>query len=446
YYSRHPQFFTRRLQQGGIWNAFGPIQKVKDWQDFGFAYDENSATPLQFDNDNKITSFSYIEPMTYWLPMAKSYPRTYDGAMQALRDNLIKGNASQKQWAQVTLSSGVYTHDQKLDLSVQNQSWCDGAVYTLNPDPLLAETADCPVNKGHLGYTTAWADNKLIQKAGPRMDGIYLDSMPNWGEVLNWRRDHWKTVTVPLTFDPEFKQPVLLQIFSTWQYSDWIARDVHARGGVMHGNGGTLWPYFPALLDTTGQETGDILSPETMAAARTLLATKPYSPLLNTRFEKLPATFMTDYFHRSAVWGIFPSFFNGDYFENGEWKTARFFDIPELCERVRPLYKQFIPILRRMHDAGWEPVTYARTDAPGIQIERYGPGAGQETLLAVFNGGKSAVAAKLSLDATALKLPASVKAAALVNPQVLNVTTEGKALVVTVPIEAGRCEVVRFQP
>ncbi|MEI6502538.1 MAG: hypothetical protein WCP21_16135, partial [Armatimonadota bacterium] len=77
YYSRHPQFFTRRLKQGGIWNAFGPIQKVKDWQDFGFAYDENSATPLQFDNDNKITSFSYIEPMTYWLSMAKSYPRTY---------------------------------------------------------------------------------------------------------------------------------------------------------------------------------------------------------------------------------------------------------------------------------------------------------------------------------------------------------------------------------
>jgi hypothetical protein len=179
-----------------------------------------------------------------------------------------------------------------------------------------------------------------------------------------------------------------------------------------------------------------------MAAARTLLATKPYSPLLNTRFEKLPATFMTDYFHRSAVWGIFPSFFNGDYFEEGVWKTARFFDIPELCERVRPLYKQFIPILRRMHNAGWEPVTLARTQTPDMQIERYGPGQGQETLLAVFNAGKTAVEAKLSIDATALKLPATATAALLVNPQALTVTADGNNLVVTVPVEAGRCEVV----
>jgi hypothetical protein len=444
YYQRHPQFFVRRLQQGGIWNAFGPIQKVKGWQDFGFAYDERSETPLQFDNDNRITSFSYIEPMTYWLPMAKTYPRTYDGAIQALNDNLNQGSASQKQWAQVTLASGVYNHEQKLDLSVQNQSWCDGAVFTLNPDPGLAESAACPTNKGHLGYSPAWADKNLMQQTGPRLDGIYLDSLPNWGEIRNWRREHWKTVTVPLTFDPDLKQPVLLQIFSTWQYADWIARDVHARGGVMHGNGGTCWPYFPALLDVTGQETGTLLSPEAMAAARTLLATKPYSPLLNTRFEKLPETFLTDYFHRSALWGIFPSFFNGDTFENGAWKIARFFDIPELCERVRPLYRQFIPVLRRMHDAGWEPVTQARTDATAVQIERYGPGLGQETLLAVFNGGTHAVVAKLTIDATALKLPPASRAALLLNPQDLTLTPVGANLELTLPLAPGRCEVLRL--
>lgn len=446
YYQRNPQSFVKRLQRGGIWNAFGPIQKIKGWEDFGFAYDENSETPLQFDNDNNITSFRYIEPMTYWLPMAKSYPRTYAGAMQALQDNLEKGNASAKQWAQVTQCCGVYNHDQKLDLSVQNQSWCDGAVFTLNPDPNLAETPQCPVNKGHLGYSKEWADKGLMQKTGPRLDGIYLDSMPNWGEVRNWRRDHWKTVEVPLTFDTEYKQPVLMQIFSTWQYSNWIAQDVHGRGGVMHGNGGTLWPYFPALLDITGQETGTILSPEVMAAARTLMCHKPYSPLLNTRFEKLPDSFLVDYFHRSLVWDIFPSFFDGDYFEDGKWKIARFWDIPELCERVRPLYKQFIPILRRMYDAGWEPVTEARTTTPSVQIERYGGGEGRETLLAVFNSGKGSVEAKVTIAAKTLGLPVGAKASALVNPRELDLTPNGKDLVVTVPLEAGRCEVVSLTP
>ena len=93
--------------------AFADISALPKWQDFGFAYDENSATPVQFDNDNGITSFRYIEPMTYWLPMAQTYPRTYDGAMQALRDNLEKGNASQKQSAQATLRCGVYARDQQ---------------------------------------------------------------------------------------------------------------------------------------------------------------------------------------------------------------------------------------------------------------------------------------------------------------------------------------------
>jgi hypothetical protein len=444
YYQRHPQFFVRRLQRGGIWNAFGPIQKMKDWQDFGFAYDENSETPLQFDNDNDIASFRYIEPMTYWLPMAKSYPRTNDGAMQALQDNLEKGNASQKQWAQVTRCSGVYNHEQKLDLSVQNQAWCDGAVFTLNPDPFLAETPQCPLNKGHLGYNKEWADKNLRQKTGPRVDGIYLDSMPNWGDVRNWRREHWKTVTVPLTFDPESKEPMLLQVFSTWQYSDWIARDVHERGGFMHGNGGVLWPYFPALLDVTGQETGAILTPEAMATARTLMRTKPYSPLLNTRFANLPPTYSEDYFHACVLWDIFPSYFCGDYFQDGQWKISRFFDEPQLYEKVRPLYKQFIPILRRMYDLGWEPVTYARTQTPGVMIERYGPGPGGETLLAVYNSTKAPVEATVTVDAAALKLPQTMKASALVSAKDVALIANGKNLTVSVSLAPARCEVIRI--
>ena len=384
--------------------------------------------------------------MTYWLPMAQTYPRTYDGAMQALRDNLEKGNASQKQSAQATLRCGVYARDQKLDLSLQNQSWCDGAVFTLNPDPNIQEDAECPVNKGHLGYTTAWADKNLMQQTGPRMDGIYLDSLPNWGEVRNYRREHWQTAEVPLTFDPDTKQPVLLQIFSTWQYSRWIADDVHRRGGVMHGNGGAMWPFFPALLDITGQETGSILNPEAMAMARTLLRNKPYSPLLNTEFAKLPPTYMEEYFHRSALYGIFPSFFNGDVMEDGKWKIVHFFKDPALYERARPLYKQFIPVLRRMFAAGWEPVTYAKAAPEGVRVERYGPGEGTEVLFAVFNPAKETAQVTLTVQAGELKLSAGTKAVALLAPADLPVLTNGGEITVTVPVAGERCEVVRLGP
>ena len=445
YYDRHPEFFTRRLKTGGVWMPFGDISQVKDWQDFGFAYDENSATPLQFDNDNGIAAFRYIEPMTYWLPMAKEAPRTYEGALGVLRQNLAGDKAEEKRWAQVTLRAGVFTHDQQYDLSLQNQAWCDGAVFTLNPDPNLPEDADCPVNKGHLGYSLDWAGKGLMQATGPRLDGIYLDSLPNWGEVLNWRRDHWRSVTVPLTFDPVRKEPVLLQMFSTWQYADWIARDVHARGGVMHGNGGALWAFFPALLDVTGQETGGILDQGTMAMARTLLRDKPYSPLLNTQFSKLPADYHDSYFHRSLLWDIFPSYFDGDYMQDGKWVIGRFFDKPELYEHVRPLYRKFIPILRRLFAAGWEPVTEARAEPAGVRVERYGPQPGGETLLAVYNPGKEAVVARVTVSAGALKLTAT-QATGLVSGAGLEATREGDLLTITVPLAADRSEVVRLGP
>jgi len=446
YYERHPEFFVQRLERGGVWMAFADISAIEDWQDFGFAYDENSATPLAFDNANDIASFRYIEPMTYWLPMAQSYQRTYGGALQALADNLAGGNEVQQRLARATLRCGTFTHEGRYDLSLRNEAWCDGAVFTLDPDPAIPEDDECPINKAHLGYTSAWADANLLQAAGPRLDGIYLDSLPNWGQVRNWRREHWRTVTVPLTFDPETKQPVLVQMFSTWQFARWVADDVHARGGVMHGNGGALWPFFPALLDTTGQETSAILSEPAMAMARTLLRNKPYSPLLNTRFENLPEGYIEDYFHASLLWDIFPSFFNGSYFEDGKWITAHFFKQPELYNQARPLYRQFIPILRRMFDAGWEPVTLAHATPADVRLERYGPGDGGEVLLAVFNAAEEPVQARLLVDAAALGLGAGTTATGLVSGAELVSTTDGGELQVTVPLAPGRCEVVRVGP
>lgn len=81
YYRRFPQFFEQRLRTGGIWMAFADISKVKGFEDFGFAYDELGGNFAKFDDEHGIASFTYIEPMTYWLPMDKKYPRTYDGAM-----------------------------------------------------------------------------------------------------------------------------------------------------------------------------------------------------------------------------------------------------------------------------------------------------------------------------------------------------------------------------
>ena len=220
--------------------------------------------------------------------------------------------------------------------------------------------------------------------------------------------------------------------------------DVHARGGVMHGNGGTLWPFFPALLDVTGQETGSVLADETMARARALLGNKPYSPLLNTRFDQMGPDVVTEYFNKSLLYGIFPSFFNGAYMQDGKWVTVRYFQEPKFYERDRPLFKKYIPILRRMFAAGWEPITLARAEPPEVRAERYGPGPGGETLFAVYNPAQAATTARLTVPAGALKSTAGLTASALVAGQALTCAPKGQTVEVTVSLPAATCEVVRL--
>ena len=54
--------------------------------------------------------------------------------------------------------------------------------------------------------------------------------------------------------------------------------------------------------------------------------------------------------------------------EDGKWKIVHFFKDPALYERARPLYKQFIPVLRQMFAAGWEPVTHAQAAPEGVRV------------------------------------------------------------------------------
>jgi hypothetical protein len=447
YYDRFPQCFVQRLKRGGIWMAFADIGKVEHNEDFGFAYDELGGDHQKYNDAHRIASFHYVEPMTYWLSMDSRYPRTYEGAMQALADNGASGKASLVRWAQATRRCAAFTREGQLDLSLENQSWCDGAVFTLNPDPQIAEDAACPKNKGHLSYNKAWADKHLVPTANNPGHGVYIDSMPNWGDVRNWRREHWRTVDAPLTFDGETREPVLLQLFSTWQFSRWVADDVHARGGVMHGNGGALWPYFSALLDVTGQETHRVLDDATMAMARTLLRNKPYSPLMNTRFDAMGPAVVEEYFNKSLLYGIFPSFFNGTYLKDGKWVSVHYFKEPKFYNRDRPMFRKYIPVLRRMFDASWQVIPYARTDPPTIRVERYGTSAGRDLLFALYNPTATEVYASLLVDAAplGLKLRTGV-AEALVTRRLLSYRPQGGKIETDLSLKPGKCEVVRLAP
>jgi hypothetical protein len=169
---------------------------------------------------------------------------------------------------------------------------------------------------------------------------------------------------------------------------------------------------------------------------------------MNTRFDTMGPEVVLDYFNKSLLYDIFPSFFNGTYMQDGKWVNVHYFKDAKFYERDRHLFKKYIPILRRMFDAGWQPVTHARrTEPAAVRVERYGPSASGEALFAVYNPSASAVTAKLTVDAAALALKAPLQtASALVAGSALPCQRREGQVELSVPLAAKACEVIRLGP
>ena len=108
-------------------------------------------------------------------------------------------------------------------------------------------------------------------------------------------------------------------------------------------------------------------------------------------------------------------------------------------------FKKFIPILRRMFDAGWQPITHARVQGSAARVERYGSAAGGEVLLAVYNPTSAPLAIQLRIDTAALQLAdRQSPASAMVSGAALACRRQGDKIGLTVPLGAKKCEVVRL--
>jgi len=153
--------------------------------------------------------------------------------------------------------------------------------------------------------------------------------------------------------------------------------------------------WLAPLLDVMGSETdwnpggawrpmsdGDLLY------RRALCKGKPYCFLMNTEFERFSHELVEKYMKRCLAYGMFPGFFSHSA------SQGHYFTRPELYERDRPLFKKYVPLCKLVAEAGWEPITHARSDKEGVYIERYG-----QRYLTVFNDTDQAQEAVVSLNA-----------------------------------------------
>ena len=401
YYALFPDYYARRNGTDGIWMPFTDPSKIDHVEDFGIGWHEGDNS-VSADDRLGILSFRYAEPMSYWMPMAPDEKRDYRVALAKLR-RIASGQEipprepeQSRRQAMATLTSGSRGPSGTLNVQFQNAPWCNGAVWTLNPNPRMPG----PWNKARVNYDLAEADKRYGDTSKGGLDGEYLDSTEGWANVLDYGAVSLRASQAPPTFDTNAFRPVLPTWFSVWEFINWQRADLHRRKKLLMGNS-TPWSIyaFASLLDAAGTETGWLggdgsFRPESdafMCWRRTLSGRKPYLLLLNTDFDRFTHAYVDLYFQRCLFYGIFPSFYSVNAADKPYWENAKWY------ERDRDLFKRYIPLIKQVSAAGWEPVTYARSDNPNVYLERYG-----NEYVTVLNAGESPITTTVTLDLAAL--------------------------------------------
>jgi hypothetical protein len=390
-YRLFPDQFRSRTPEQGLWMPFGRISKVEGWEDFGFKFKEGN-DETAWDDAHGILTFRYTEPMTWWMTMSKDMPRTYDAALAEAKRLAEKGNTSAKS----LFTSGHHGADGRFVCRLLDTPWCNGAVWSMNSSPGIAGDATDFGNK--------WSPAIREKLYGPGrkgdLDGEYIDSIEGYVTAdVDFSREHFAAARTPLVFSADTYKPGAFKGLIVYEYARAIAADVHGMGKLMMANGvpGNLCWLAP-LLEVTGTETNwnpggkwQPMSDEQLMYRRAMCGPKPYCFLMNTNFDKWPYELTEKYMKRCLAYGMFPGFFSADA------STKTYFGQPALYNRDRPLFKKYVPLIKRAAEAGWQPVTRASSNNAKVYVEQWG-----EKLLTVFNDSADKQAAMIALDRAAL--------------------------------------------
>ena len=386
YYEVFPDYFRCRTPAQGVWMPFAKISKVEGWKDFGFKFKEGN-DETAWDDAHGIITFRYTEPMTWWMTMKKDMARTTEAALAEAKRLSDAGRPE----AKALFTSGYHDENGRFAARLLDTPWCNGAVWSINSMPgIKGDVTD---------WSNKWGPAVREKLYGPNrkgdLDGEYIDSSEGYvTDELNFRRDHFTAAQLPLTFSTDNHKPAIFRGLIVAEYASQLAADIHKMGKLMMANSTPIrLCWLAPWLEVMGTETDwnpptergvkrseaaahvwRPMSDVELLYRRAICGPKPYCFLMNTHFPAWPYELTEKFMKRSLAYGMFPGFFSADA------STGHYFSQPSLYNRDRPLFKRYIPLCKRVAEAGWQPVTKARTDHPRVYVERFG-----KNLLTVFN-------------------------------------------------------------
>ena len=329
YYSLYPDAFQRRTQSAGLWLPFGDMQTIQHPEDFGFGFHEYGGDPISdppgaaksisADHAVGCRSYIYVEPPTYWQTFKGEGRGNFDQRLAQLKDEAAHG----VKMAQATLTSGVIHADGQRDLYLEPVAYTLQAPWGNDADPHLP---DDPVTHWQtiahhkfdsLEIALGWRDQPPIQPS-VGLDGVYIDSMEGWGELLDYNTDHWKYSVHPLTFDGKTHRVALLNFWGNYEFIKEMRDRLHAHNELLMGNDAYFrrWCLAP-WVDIPGREYTWIengkfvpLPDARFLFFRAMSYQRSYLMLMNNDFSDARA--IEPYFQRDLFYAVYPSFFSAN--------------------------------------------------------------------------------------------------------------------------------------
>lgn len=437
YYSIYPEDFKKRVVNEGIWLPFTPLRSIPNWEDFGFAFHETNSNSTDIkdgkrlpnilsDKGTSVLSFQYTEPWDIQLPI-NTKTIAYDTLVS---DKMIP--AKHREYIKISATedkNGRY-QTRRLETPWFSSGWAVSITTNCNPDL-----------PGFSRYQYVMQD-EIKPAVRMNVDGIYFDSMEwNWHHDLNYRREHFKYTNYPLTFSKQVKKPAIWNFTSEFEFMKKISDEMHSQGKLSMGNGHGWNPFAASNLDLFGAElswySSNDHNMEALDFKRAISFQKPIVFLLNEglndkAFTEAPYKGYEIYFEKLMAYGFFPSFFSVDASNDPYWQDHK------KIENGRPFFEKYIPIIKQIASAGWEPVTGATCNNESVRIERFGNA--KNLYFTVRNNGSQDVSCEVNLENSELGIQGKIAALEMVSGT--KVKKDDNKLFLTVP--ANRTQVIQI--
>ncbi len=457
YYRIFPELFEKRMLDDGGWVAWGNLADVPNFEQLGFLYHWGPAGPeaVAFDDARGVYSFLYSDSARFFADLGEFDHRPSreecTGAMRALLDAAdpravilsARANATgRRRYESLEARMGRAAAERFLRdqiEAVKRSAAIDGAGaiqvgYLVNREDWggtdwWTGRAFCDIDPDIPGGYGRFLFDRILDPAvesyraeGAEPDGFGLDNFFSNARTLDFDREHLAACDFPVTFAAGDFRPVVTGDSIMYEWTAELKRRLEAEGKWLMANT-CVQPFCFAqhLLDVNGLEWNlEGASP----LARVLAYHKQVVSL-----PMRPEHYQEPFIRAHLPMGVFPG---------GYASASRFAPDTEIAA----LYARYLPILRRMSAAGWEPVPWAWADDERVTIERFGSGA--NLLLSLHNHAAEVVRTTVHVDLDRLGAGAARAVTDLPSGQALE-TTGAVPLAFAVELAAGDATVVEVR-